>query len=225
MELIAIREISSSGIWEQNSCTGFLLDGGVHFAALARTVLPVPPSRITANAALHRTHLLPHDTILAIALPPASATTEPSGPPTSSIKAIRTAADVPGPIGQSSPHGSVSISWAAPDLEEADRLPTSLSVTCLNGLVVITGNAGVWTLEVRPAVGSGVERVKKTKKSDGVEVELKEWAEAIQDVKAGREIQRADSGKPRTALWDLAFIEACLTSEGKEVDIDQLAAV
>jgi hypothetical protein len=188
-------------------------------------VLPVPPSRITANAALHRTHLLPHDTIMGFALPPSSATVEPFGPPTSSIKAIRTAADVPGTIGKSAPHGSVSISWAAPDLEEADRLPTSLAITCLNGLMVISGVAGVWTLEVRPAAGSKVERVKKTKQSDGVEVELREWAEAIAAKKEGKEVEREDSGKPRTALWDLAFIEACLTSEGKEVDIDALAAV
>jgi hypothetical protein len=91
--------------------------------------------------------------------------------------------------------------------------------------MVISGVNGVWTLEVRPGAGSGVERVKKTKKSDGVEVELREWAEAIAARKAGKAIEREDSGKPSTALWDLAFIEACLTSEGKGISIDELASL
>ncbi|KAL1740407.1 hypothetical protein HDZ31DRAFT_67970 [Schizophyllum fasciatum] len=46
---------------------GFLLDGGVHFAAGLRTVLGRPIDRISSFAALNRDILPPHDTIHAIA--------------------------------------------------------------------------------------------------------------------------------------------------------------
>lgn len=192
----------------------------MHFAAALRTVLPVPPTRIIANSALHRTHLLPHDTIIGFGLPPSSATIEPSGPATQ-VKALRTASDYKGVIGRSSPHGTFSISWAAPDLDPADKLPTELVITALNGLLVLQGSPTGWKLEVRPAVGSTVQRVKEEYTRDGVQVELREFAQAVAEVKQGVQPSAVNWGEPRLALWDLGFIESALTSDGKEIDMNQ----
>ncbi|KDQ06959.1 hypothetical protein BOTBODRAFT_60302 [Botryobasidium botryosum FD-172 SS1] len=45
---------------------GFLLDGGVHFTALLRTILPSPITEVSAFASLNKAILAPHDTINAI---------------------------------------------------------------------------------------------------------------------------------------------------------------
>jgi hypothetical protein len=165
---------------------------------------------------------LPHDTIVGFALPPASSSTDPSGPPTQ-VQALRTAADYKGVVGRSAPHGTVTVSWAAPDLALEDKQPTGLFVTCLNGIVLVQGSSAGWEVEVRPAQGSGVQRVKETFKGDGVQVELREFAQAVSEVKEGKAASAENWGEPRLALWDVAFIEASLTSDGKEVDIDRLA--
>jgi predicted dehydrogenase len=45
---------------------GFVLDGGVHFAAALRTVLPAPPTHLAGFARLTAEHLAPTDTVHAV---------------------------------------------------------------------------------------------------------------------------------------------------------------
>jgi hypothetical protein len=129
---------------------------------------------------------------------------------------------MPVPPGKSSPQGTILISFAAPDLALEDRLPASLRVTCVNAIVQVRGSSAGWTVEVLPAKGSKVEKFSEESAGNGVEVELREWAEAIAAAKAGKESDKRDDGAPRLALWDLAFVEALLTSEGKEVELESL---
>lgn len=125
--------------------------------------------------------------------------------------------------GQSSPQGTIILSFAVPDLAPEDRIPASLRVTCLNAVVQVRGSSAGWTVDVLPAQGSKVEKFSKEGKGNGVEVELREWAEAIADVKSGKKGEgKRDDGAPKLALWDLAFVEALLTSEGKEIELNTL---
>jgi len=72
------------------------------------------------------------------------------------------------------------------------------------------------------AEGSGVKDTEKESKGCGVEVEIKMFANAVAETKAGKEPSEENYGEPRDTMWDLALIEACLSSEGKEVVLDQL---
>lgn len=59
-------------------------------------------------------------------------------------------------------------------------------------------------------------------KAQGVEVEVREWAEAILDSTSkgsGGGDAKVDNGTPKGAFWDLSLLEGCLTSGGKEVNI------
>ncbi|KAI9637349.1 uncharacterized protein MKK02DRAFT_36363 [Dioszegia hungarica] len=202
---------------------GFLLDGGVHFAAMVRNVLPNPPNRVISHTSLHRAHIPPTDTIVAIARSADNLTVPAHGPETQ-LETLITTSQMPVPAGKSSPQGTVLMSFAAPDLAPEDRLPASLRVTCLNAVVQVKGSSAGWVVEVLPGKGSKVERFSKESKGNGVEVELREWAEAIAAVKEGKKVEARDDGEPRLALWDLAFVQALLTSEGKEVDIEALVS-
>lgn len=56
--------------------------------------------------------------------------------------------------------------------------------------------------------------------STGVEEEVAQFARAVLDKGEGeKEVNRAE---PRAALWDLALLEGCLTSDGKVVDLSKL---
>jgi predicted dehydrogenase len=205
---------------------GFILDGGVHSTALLRTVLPHPPKTIIAAASLHRTHLLPHDTVIALALPGDQATVESHGPPTA-LNAIRKREDVPVEIGRSSPQGTIFLSWAMPDIPEEHRQPNGITVTCLNGQVTVRQVGFVtreWVVTLTAARDSGIESGMWAEKWSGVDREVGMFARAVSAAKAGRENAEENFAEPRGALWDLAVIEACLTSNGNAVDIEKLIA-
>ncbi|WVF72741.1 hypothetical protein IAT40_007559 [Kwoniella sp. CBS 6097] len=212
---------------------GFLLDGGVHWTALLRVVLPVSarPSSLIGFSALHRTHLLPHDTLQAISLPPSSSTTESHGPKTKLTTAETSESQIPTSIGKSSPRGLIHFSFAVPDIPIEKKQPNGITINCLNGVVNINSNNKTrnWELEVIPAKLQGeisrVEPIKKEGPTQGVEVEIDMFAKAISTLKQGKdikELEESDYGKPRDALWDLAVLEGMLNSNGQEVSIDKL---
>ncbi|WVQ99945.1 hypothetical protein IAU59_007088 [Kwoniella sp. CBS 9459] len=213
---------------------GFLLDGGVHWTALLRVVLPVSarPSSLIGFSALHRTHLLPHDTLQAISLPPTTSTTDSHGPKTKLTTAETSEKDIPTSIGKSSPRGQIHFSFATPDLPLEKKQPNGISITCLNAIVNITSNNKTrnWEIEVIPAKLQGevshVTPINKDGPSVGVEVEIDMFAQAISTLKQGdriiADLEETDYGKPRDALWDLAVLEAMLSSDGKEVSVDKL---
>jgi hypothetical protein len=172
------------------------------------------PTQVVAFKSLNRTHVGPHDTIVAIGSNP-SLTTEPHGPEFPQPKVA------PQGVGKSMPTGTITFSFANP------RTPVfrgpSLTITCLNGNVRLEGGQK-WTVkvesedeEVVKAAGAAAQGDGEAFPSTGVEEEVAQFAKAV--LKQGDEVNRAE---PRGALWDLSLLEACLTSDGKLVDLTKL---
>lgn len=203
---------------------GFLLDGGVHSAALLRVILPDTPGSVVSVASLHRRLFPPHDTLQAIVLPEEEAIVDPHGP-TTKLKAPSTSAP-PQPSGRSVPAGTITMSWALPDLENREpRTHQILTVTCLNGRLTLINDNQTRYLEVFPAAGSGVERVTESSVKLGVEVEIAWFANAIQAKRAGQEVNpEEDYGKPINMCWDVAFIQSMLQSNGTKRSIRETLA-
>ncbi|KAK8854856.1 hypothetical protein IAR55_003595 [Kwoniella newhampshirensis] len=204
---------------------GFLLDGGVHWAALLRTVLPpsAQPASLVSYSHLHRAFLLPHDTLTAISLPSPSSTVSPNGPTTKLSTAIHSEKDLASTPGQSAPTGQIFMSFALPDTPPETRSPNGLTITFLNGVAtLISSPSREWIFNIYPASGSGVEKVEKKGNPEGVEVEIRMFAQAIKALKEGKKDDEKDYGDPRGALWDLAVIEGMLKSEGKELNLEKL---
>lgn len=195
--------------------------------AALRVILPTLPATIISAAALHRAHIPPHDTILALCLPPRSSQVQPYGKETA-LKALRDSSEIPGGLGKSSPQGQILLSFALPDTPPESRTPPGLTVTCANAvlkveMIQVEGNR-VWHLLLSPAKGSDVDKVEKKEEPSGVKVEIGMFSRAITAAKDGKGAGETeeDWGKPRDSLWDLAMIEACLTSDGEKVDLDKL---
>ena len=198
--------------------TGFLLDGGVHSAALLRVILPDTPASVVSVSSLHRRLFPPYDTVQALILPEDESITDPQGP-TTKLKTQPNA--VPRPSGRSVPTGTITMTWALPDLEDrSPRVHQILTVTCLNGRLTLTNDNQIRYLEVLPAAGSDVEPVKEMSTKKGVEVEIAWFANAIQAVRAGKEVDpKEDFGKPINTVWDVAFIQSLLQSNGQKTSI------
>ena len=205
--------------------TGFILDGGVHQAALLRTVLPVPPSNIVSHVALHRAHLPPHDTFVAIATPDPSTHQAPIGPDATSQSGKvlpHKVEDIPAEIGRSVSFGTINLAWSVPDVPRDEVAQNKIEITCLNGVVLITWPRGQMNCSIIPAKGSSVEARKKEGRQVGVETEVAMFARVVAARKAGKEETEENWAEPRGSLWDLALIQACLQSNGKTISIDQL---
>ncbi|RXK40196.1 hypothetical protein M231_02470 [Tremella mesenterica] len=205
---------------------GFILDGGVHQGALLRIVLPIPPSTILSHATLHRAHLPPHDTFVAIAAPPISSHTPAHGyEVTSGVNQDlpHKVEDIPAEIGTSAPFGTILMTWAQPDLpNSAPAGMNALEIVCLHGVVSISWPDKNMKAVITAANGSGVVNEEKEEKQSGVKVEIGMYARAIEAVKEGKELEEPNWADPRDCLWDLAWVEACLQSGGKSVDIEGL---
>lgn len=193
---------------------GFLLDGGVHWAAVLRCVLPASylPTTITAHKALHRSHMPPHDTLIGLALPSPQATTEPQGSFNPGEGTIELK-DMPVKPGKSSPVGSFTLSWALPDTQRDSRAQNELRVTCAHATLTLINKGRSWRLELRGEDGGEVQDVSEEGPVSGVARELAEFAAAIAGEKG------VNNGEPRAALWDVGFVEAALESEGRPKEI------
>ena len=200
---------------------GFLLDGGVHLTSLLRTVLPpsARPAALVGSAALHKAYLLPHDTITGMALPSTSSFRTPDG--TQEQKATLVDAKIPGGVGVSKPCGTILLTWAMPNIAPESRPTQGLTVTCANAVVSITNVNRLWTFKVTPSQGTDIKGVQERSQANGVEVELNAIAKAIEAAKAGQPVPD-DLGNPRGPLWDLAAIEALLTSNGRKIELAEL---
>ena len=182
-------------------------------------ILPDTPSSVVSVASSHRRLFPPHDTIQALILPEAQAIVDPHGP-TTKLK-TQPASAGRRPPGRSVPTGTITMSWALPNLE--DRSPRNnqiLSVTCLNGRLTLINDNQTRHLEIFPAGGSDVEHVRESSTKKGVEVEIAWFANAIQAVRSGREPDlKQDYGKPIDTVWDVAFIQSLLESDGRKISI------
>jgi len=200
-------------------CSGFLLDGGVHSAALLRVILPDIPASVVSVASLHRRLFPPHDTIQAIVFPKDDSVVDPHGPTTR----LRPQSDSAGQqtSGRSVPAGTITMSWALPDLEtRSPKIHQILSVTCLNGRLTLINDNQTRYLEVFPAQGSEVEHIKESSTKKGVELEIAWFANAVQARRSGKEVEpKEDFGKPINMCWDVAFIQSLLKSNGNKVSI------
>ncbi|VDC05297.1 unnamed protein product [Peniophora sp. CBMAI 1063] len=162
---------------------GFLLDGGVHFAAALRVMLPSPIINLTGFAALHRKFLAPHDTIHA---------------------AVRT---------ESGASGTFELTFAAPSSDLGSD--NGFTIIGSKGFITVRTSDGKQKIEVH-VTDAETETIET--KLAGVELELKSFLKAI----AGED---DDTQEPRSALKDLAFIEAALTSNGSLVDLSSLGSM
>ncbi len=203
--------------------SGFLLDGGVHNCAQIRTILPNPPSTILSSASLHRAHLPPHDTVIALASPSPSTHSSPHGPPTK-LKGVHSESDIPSAIGDSAPHGTILLTFATPDLPADKKVQGGLVVTTTKAQVVVEQKNGKWFVTVTGAKDSGVESGSKEGASEGVPIEVGMFGRAVAAAKEGKKATEEDYGTPRGSLWDVALLQACLTSNGKEVNLEALIA-
>lgn len=182
-------------------------------------ILPDPPAFVVSVASLHRRLFPPHDTIQAIVLPENKAVVDPHGP-TTKLKAQSSSA-TPRPSGRSTPAGTLTMSWALPDLEtRRPKIHQILSVTCLNGRLTLINDNQTRYLEVFPAQGSDVERITESSTKQGVELEIAWFASALQARRSGQEVNPLeDHGKPINMCWDVAFIQSLLKSNGSKVSI------
>lgn len=170
------------------------------------------PTQVISLKSLHRTHLGPHDSIHAIVSAPSRAV-DPHG------EDFPQPSNMPQGLGKSVPSGTVTFSFAQPDLPAA--IPNTWTFTCLNAVVTVKMG---WTVEISTsdeAVKKLLPEGKKEFKSNGVPGEVEQWAKAI----LGKDEEKVNRGEPVDALWDLAFIESCLESDGKPVDLAKAASM
>jgi hypothetical protein len=146
----------------------------------------------------------------------------PHGSPTA-LKALITESEIPGGLGKSAPAGTILLSFALPDTPPETRSPQGLVVTTLNAVVEITNINRKWTYSIIPAHGSDVKAHTETAPADGVEKELGSFARAVEAAKNGGKVKEEDDlGNPRGTLWDVAVIQALLTSNGQPVELEKL---
>ncbi len=115
------------------------------------------------------------------------------------------------------------MTFATPNLPASAKAPNDLRITCLNGTMTILQKPNqLWNVKIVGAEGSDVKEVEKESKASGVEVEIAVFARAVAERKEGKQASEENYGEPRDAMWDLALIQAFLTSDGKEVILDNL---
>ncbi|KII91478.1 hypothetical protein PLICRDRAFT_156577 [Plicaturopsis crispa FD-325 SS-3] len=182
---------------------GFLLDGGVHSAAALRTILPILPKSLSAYASLVKSYLEPHDTIHAIARSGKEGSKEAVlGIFELSFAAPSASLGTSNGITITDTQGYLFISIAKSKEPEATN--------CLRTRVVVRKKGS-------DDVKQDVEEVFEDT-MQGVEAELKAFFEVVR----GEEGSIKGIGEPRAALWDVAFIQAGLTSGGQSIDLDKL---
>jgi hypothetical protein len=113
------------------------------------------------------------------------------------------------------------MSFAGPRTPKAT--PQGYTITCLNGVVRLQ-SGDKWTVEVLsedPKVlefaGQAGKEGGESFESVGVKEEVRQFAENI----LGKGQGESNKAEPRDALWDVAFVQAALTSQGQSIELDQ----
>jgi len=177
---------------------GFLLDGGVHFSAALRTMLPKSshPTQLSSFASLHKSYLPPHDTIHSILRSPDNS---------SGIYEL-TFASPSGTLGSSNGY---TITGSAGYI-----LVTNAS----DGIKVVLHT--VKTVKDGDKEKDVEEEEEFVEPSVGVTREVESFLKFVSGQDDGQGL-----GEPRETLKDVALIEAALNSEGSVVDLGKLATV
>ncbi|OAX32162.1 NAD(P)-binding protein [Rhizopogon vinicolor AM-OR11-026] len=181
---------------------GFLLDGGVHFVAALRVILPSSMTHLSGFASLNKNWLAPHDTINA------------------TIKAA------------DGSHGTFELSFAAPSPSRSGAGGGGgIIITGTDGWLQVqqmqardfvhNTEKRIFRITVKSATrdANGVLGPEKEEVIDepirGVEMEQASFFAALEGKDDGL-------GSPFGALKDVAVIEAALTSDGKLMDLEKL---
>jgi predicted dehydrogenase len=228
--LVALSNVQKDWIYYQtpwrtipNYQGGFLLDAGVHFAAMLRTVLPVPlylgerkegTVKVSGWAGLVRDFLLPEDTMgLSV-----------------SFGAGKEGGE--GNLIAPSAVGTFNLSFAAPSSEIGDKkdgfvvmgtegwMEYKFYTTSQNGDGRFVGRITVHRRKEGGSEGEEVE-VYEVEANQGVTKEIELLLRVIQGQATNKE---KSFGNPKKALWDVAFIEAGLKSKGCAIDLGELLA-
>jgi hypothetical protein len=128
---------------------------------------------------------------------------------------------VPVELGRSESFGQILLTWATPDTATEPSFSCT-HIACVNGTVTIEEKASEWILTTEGVAGSGVKSQVVTSEKLGVPVEKDMFGRAVMSAKVGSAEQERNFGEPRGAAWDLALIEACFTSAGSRVSLDDL---
>jgi hypothetical protein len=156
---------------------------------------------------------------MGLALPPSSATVDPHGPSTKLTTALKSEGIVEN--GTSQPQGTILMTFACPNIPAEGKSGNGLFITCLNGSVLISSlPTGKLSVRLTGAEGSQVKSEVREARPSGVECEIGAFGRAIDAVKKGVENEEENWGDVRGGLWDIAVIEALLTSQGKEVVLE-----
>ncbi|KIY71507.1 NAD(P)-binding protein [Cylindrobasidium torrendii FP15055 ss-10] len=172
---------------------GFLLDGGVHQTAALRTIIPAI-THVSSYATLKKDYLLPHDTITVIGRGSSNANTQF--------------------------YGTLDMSFGFPTKSNPGN---GLAILGSKGWIDVKFNAGVFSVVLRVVTketeDGAYEESEETfeYKEEGVAVELKSFLGAVNGQDDGLGL-----GGPAGALRDVAFIQAALTSNGSEIELDTL---
>jgi hypothetical protein len=173
------------------------LDGGVHFAAAIRTMLPTPLATLSGHASLNKDILAPHDTITA------SVQTEGGA------------------------HGTFRVTFATSHPKAGGALAaTPYIISGSKGWITLATPGGEWKLTVasvqkkegQEGPGEVDENTENFGPGVGVREEIGSWLKAISGEDDGLGL-----GDPRNMLKDVAVIEAGLKSKGQEIDLVKLA--
>jgi len=171
---------------------GFLLDGGVHFAAILRTALPSHPVSLSGYATLLQSYLPPQDTFTVTAL------------------------------SSDGSHGTFELAQGAPASSRTGQSFNVtgekgwIRMSQTKGVYKVE----LW-VSVEKKVGEETkhEEVKEEWeiKSEGVEVEVGWFVDDVSGKEGDWDGKHA--GNPREALRDVAFIEAGLKSNGEKMSL------
>ncbi|GAA6040133.1 hypothetical protein JCM8097_002043 [Rhodosporidiobolus ruineniae] len=195
---------------------GFILDGGVHFAAGVRHILPYPITSVVAHSSQIQPNLPPCDTLIGLAT-----ASPPSGPPITGTFNFSFGTEKPSGTRSYTFRGSrgvLTIDWASPrthtlkltNFPSVNSPPTS----------PVTGGAGE-DEEEQPH-----ELTIEFPGGAGVEDEFAFFGRALvpgAGSQKAKEVERRSG--PRAALRDLAFIEGGLRSSEEKREVDLREAV
>lgn len=165
--------------------------------------------------------MAPFDTLTALCLPSVDSQSDPLGLPTQQ-KTGRTSADFAVPAGKSSVTGTFLQSFAPPTAGAETRPLNGIWLVAEHATLHLQTDDTEWHTVLTPGQDSDIQAIDETVPWTGVEVELKHFANAVLLAQTGSEDTQPNLGDVRKGLWDCAFIEACLTSQGKEVILDDL---
>ncbi|GAA6023877.1 hypothetical protein JCM10207_000512 [Rhodosporidiobolus poonsookiae] len=199
---------------------GFILDGGVHFAAGLRHILPYPLTSVFAHASQIQPHLPPCDTLQGLVR--CTSPNASSAPPISGSFTFSFGTEAPSTDRLYTFRGSrgvLTIDWASPRTHTIRLTQVPATATSPTTSPVLAAR------DPRPQPLEEPHELTIELPTRGVEDEFEAFGEAFQQgtgSEAMREVERRSG--PRAALRDLAFIEGGLRSsaEGREFELREL---